>query len=180
MLNRGLSEAIIFTYGTDKQIRTLALVNPYDRPLEKVITPQKIDELKKQASAADQFSRTGSARSTRLDYGPDTYLYAARVFDPQLQQQISGANDVMQDYQALLARSRINQLRFNAALLLGALIIVGLAIFTALKLADRLVRPVGRAGRRRRAGSRPAISRRACRSPTPRTKSRRWRPPSTA
>jgi len=34
-------------------------------------------------------------------------------------------------------------LRFNAALLLGALIIVGLAIFTALKIADRLVRPVG-------------------------------------
>jgi two-component system nitrogen regulation sensor histidine kinase NtrY len=42
-----------------------------------------------------------------------------------------------------LKRSRANQLRFNAALLLGALIIVGLAIFTALKLADRLVRPVG-------------------------------------
>jgi two-component system, NtrC family, nitrogen regulation sensor histidine kinase NtrY len=42
-----------------------------------------------------------------------------------------------------LKRSRINQLRFNAALLLGALIIVGLSILTALKLADRLVRPVG-------------------------------------
>ena len=44
---------------------------------------------------------------------------------------------------SLLERSRTNQLRFNAALLLGALVIVGLAIFTALKLADRLVRPVG-------------------------------------
>ena len=49
----------------------------------------------------------------------------------------------MRDYQALLAKSRVNQLRFNAALLLGALIIVGLAILTALRLADRLVRPVG-------------------------------------
>src|SRR3954447_4689598 len=35
--NRGLSEAIIFTYGPDKQIRTFALVSPYDRPLEKAI-----------------------------------------------------------------------------------------------------------------------------------------------
>ena len=61
----------------------------------------------------------------------------------EFQEQINRANDVMKDYQALLARSRTNQLRFNAALLLGALIIVGLAIFTALKLADRLVRPVG-------------------------------------
>jgi two-component system nitrogen regulation sensor histidine kinase NtrY len=49
----------------------------------------------------------------------------------------------MKDYQALLARSRTNQLRFNAALLFGALVIVGLAIVTALKLADRMVRPVG-------------------------------------
>ena len=49
----------------------------------------------------------------------------------------------MKDYQALLAKSRVNQLRFNAALLLGALIIVGLSILTALRLADRLVRPVG-------------------------------------
>src|SRR3954452_25085082 len=43
--NRSLSEAIIFTYGPDKQIRTLALVNPYDRPLDKAIPPQKLAEL---------------------------------------------------------------------------------------------------------------------------------------
>ncbi|MFL6722279.1 MAG: sensor histidine kinase, partial [Sphingomonas sp.] len=42
-----------------------------------------------------------------------------------------------------LARSRVNQLRFTAALLLGALISVGGSILTALRLADRLVRPVG-------------------------------------
>ncbi len=50
---------------------------------------------------------------------------------------------MLHDYRSLLKRSRTNQLRFNAALLFGALVIVGLAIFTALKLADRLVRPVG-------------------------------------
>jgi two-component system nitrogen regulation sensor histidine kinase NtrY len=65
------------------------------------------------------------------------------VFEPRFQQQIQRANDVMHDYQVLLARSRTNQLRFNAALLFGALVIVGLAILTALKLADRMVRPVG-------------------------------------
>ena len=80
---------------------------------------------------------------TRLQYGPDAYLYAARVFDPQFQQQIRRANGVLRDYHLLQQRSRINQLRFNAALLLGALIIVGLSILTALRLADRLVRPVG-------------------------------------
>jgi two-component system nitrogen regulation sensor histidine kinase NtrY len=142
VLNRGLSEAIIFTYGPDKQIRTLALVNPYDRALDKVITPQKIAELRgKQSVAVNSSDRIGAL--TRLDYGPNTYLYEARVFDPQFREQIQRSSDVLRDYRSLLKRSRVNQLRFNAALLLGALIIVGLAILTALRLADRLVRPVG-------------------------------------
>jgi two-component system nitrogen regulation sensor histidine kinase NtrY len=142
VLNRNLSEAIIFTYGPDKQIRTLALVNPYDRSLEKEITPAGISALAKQTVVPlNSPDRVGAL--TRLDYGPDAYLYAARVFDPQFQQQIRRANDVLHDYHVLQQRSRINQLRFNAALLLGALVIVGLSILTALRLADRLVRPVG-------------------------------------
>jgi two-component system nitrogen regulation sensor histidine kinase NtrY len=139
---RELSEAIIFTYGPDKQIRTLVLVNPYDRPLDRVITPDKIAALQtKETVAVNSSDRIGAL--TRLNYGPTTYLYAARVFDPDFQAQIDRANAVLHDYQALLARSRVNQLRFNAALLLGALLIVALAILAAMRLADRLVRPVG-------------------------------------
>jgi two-component system nitrogen regulation sensor histidine kinase NtrY len=142
LLQRELSEAIIFTYGEDKQIRTLVLVNPYDRPLDKVITPDKVAQLRDHESVAINSSdRIGAL--TRLDYGPDTYLYAARVFDPNFQAQIERASRVVEDYRALLERSRLNQLRFNAALLLGALIIVALAIAAALRLADRLVRPIG-------------------------------------
>ena len=142
VLNRGLSEAIIFTYGPDKQIRTIALVNPYDRQLERAIPPAALAELRtRDVVPLSSSDRVGAV--TKLAYGPDTYLYAARVFDPQLRDQIQRSNDVLKDYKALLARSRVNQLRFNAALLLGALIIVGLAILTALRLADRLVRPVG-------------------------------------
>jgi two-component system nitrogen regulation sensor histidine kinase NtrY len=142
VLNRNLSEAIIFTYGSDKQIRTIALVDPYDRPLGNDIPPAALAELQKsKVVPINSPDRIGAV--TRLDFGPDTYLYAARVFDPQFRQQIDQANGVFKDYRALLAKSRVNQLRFNAALLLGALIIVGLAIFTALKMADRMVRPVG-------------------------------------
>jgi two-component system nitrogen regulation sensor histidine kinase NtrY len=142
VLNRGLSEAIIFTYGADKQIRTLALVNPYDRPLDQVIPPAKIAELRNHdVVPVNTSDRIGAV--ARINFGPNTYLYAARVFDPKFRQQIQRSNDVLRDYRALLKRSRINQLRFNAALLLGALIIVGLAIATALKIADLMVRPVG-------------------------------------
>ena len=140
--NRELSEAIIFTFGPDRQIRTLALVNPYDRPLEQLITPAKIDELAgKDVVEVNSPDRIGAL--TRLDYGPDTYLYAARVFDPEFRAQLERAEDVVTDYRALIVRSRLNQLRFNAALLAGALLIVALAILAALRLADRMVRPVG-------------------------------------
>jgi two-component system, NtrC family, nitrogen regulation sensor histidine kinase NtrY len=142
VLNRNLSEAIIFTYGRDKQIRALALVNPYDRPLEKVIPRAALAKLdRREVVSINSSDRIGAV--TKIDFGPDTYLYAARVFDPQFRDQIQRANDVLRDYQALLAKSRVNQLRFNAALLLGALVIVGLSILSALKMADRLVRPVG-------------------------------------
>ena len=139
---RGLSEAIIFTVGPRGEILTYALVNPYDRPLDKLITKDKIAALKgREVVNVNSRDRVGAL--TRLDYGPNAYIYAARVFDPAFRGQLDRANDVVKDYRGLLARSRINQLRFNAALLLGSLIIVGLAIITALKLADRLVRPVG-------------------------------------
>jgi len=66
---RGLSEAIIFTVGPRGEILTHALVNPYDRPLEKVITTDKIAELKKQDVASiNSGDRVGAL--TRLDYGP--------------------------------------------------------------------------------------------------------------
>ena len=142
VLGRNLSEAIIFTMGPDGVIRSQALVNPYDRPLDKVITRAKIGELaQKESVAINSSDRIGSL--ARLDYAPNTYVYAARVFDPQFKQQIDRSREIQTVYRELLERSRLYQLRFNAALLLGALIIVGLSIFIALRIADRLVRPVG-------------------------------------
>jgi two-component system nitrogen regulation sensor histidine kinase NtrY len=142
VLNRNLSEAIIFTYGPDKQVRSLVLINPYDRALEQSVPVEKIEELKtRKVVSITSPDRIGAV--TRLAGEPNVYLYEARVFDPEFRAQIERANDVLHDYQALLARSRVNQLRFNAALLLGSLIIVALAILAALRLADRLVRPVG-------------------------------------
>ena len=142
VLHRNLSESIIFTVAPDGQIRSQALVNPYDRNLEKLITPDKIAALSKQP-VVDVSSNDRIGALTRLEVGDNSYVYAARVFDPEFRQQMDRSNEVLRDYQTLLVRSRVNQLRFNIALYLGALLIVGLAILAALKLADRLVQPVG-------------------------------------
>src|SRR5579875_3512352 len=102
VLNRGLSEAIIFTYGEDKQIRALLLVDPYDRPLKRDIPPAAIERLSTQKVVPiESANRIGAV--TKLDYGPNSYLYEARVFDPQFRQQIERSNDVLRDYRALLS-----------------------------------------------------------------------------
>ncbi len=142
VLNRYLSEAIILNVSDKGGVQSLALVNPYERDLQSLVTADRIRSLEnRRVVNINSADRIGAL--TKLDYGPNTYLYAARVFDPEFQKQIDRGNRVLRDYQSLLTRSRNNQLRFNGALLIVALVIVGLAISAALKLADRLVRPVG-------------------------------------
>ena len=139
---RSLNEAAMFRLLPDGEVQALALVNPYDDMLNKERISAAIRQLGT-GKLADAQTPDRLAVITPVDYGKSTYLYASRWLDPEVEGQINRANEILSDYQALLARSRSNQLRFNIALYFGALLIVGLAILTALKLADRLVQPVG-------------------------------------
>ena len=143
--NRSLNEAAILRITPTGEVQSLAVVNPYEGMIDPERIRAAVGKLNASAKINSVDAQTPDRLSvlTPLDYGGGAYLYAARWVDPEIASQISRANDVLEDYRALLERSRANQLRFNAALLLGALIIVGLAIATALKVADRLVRPVG-------------------------------------
>ena len=142
---RSLNEAAILKIGSSGEVQTLGLVNGYVGMIDDKRIKGAIASLEKEPTGSSVDAETPNRISvlTRLDPGAHIYLYAARWVDPEIATQIAKANNVVDDYRSLLKRSRANQLRFNAALLLGALIIVGLAIFTALKLADRMVRPVG-------------------------------------
>jgi len=142
--NRSLNEAAVLRITPSGEVQTLAVVNPYDG----MIDPVRIKEAAGKLNAGPDLNSVDAQTPDRLsvltplDYGDGAFLYAARWVDPEIALQINRANEVLEDYRALLARSRANQLGFNAALLLGSLIIVGLAIFAALRLADRMVRPV--------------------------------------
>jgi two-component system nitrogen regulation sensor histidine kinase NtrY len=143
---RALNEAAILRLGPSGEVQTLGVATGnYGLNIDPARMKAAIARLKPLPDDASVDARSPNRISvvTRLLPGTDTYLYVGRVIDPEIAGQINRANDVLRDYHTLLERSRSNQLRFNAALLLGALIIVGLAIFTALNLADRLVRPVG-------------------------------------
>ena len=70
------------------------------------------------------------------------YLYASRRVDPLVVAQATRARSALGDYTSLLNRSRTLQLRFNAALLVVSLLIVGAAIWIAFTVANRLTQPI--------------------------------------
>jgi two-component system nitrogen regulation sensor histidine kinase NtrY len=77
----------------------------------------------------------------RLDPEARIYIYGARDATA-LSGIVRSAEAAAIGYQSALDRSRSYQLQFNSALFIVSLLIVAFAIWIALQLADRLVRPV--------------------------------------
>jgi len=138
---RSLNESAVLNVLPSGEVQTLAAVNIYEGMIDQKRISQAVAHLAT-GQVAEVSTPNRVAVLTRLDFGKTTYLYVAKNLDPGVRTQIEGAGRVLNDYRTLLNRSRVNQLRFNIALYLGSLIIVGLAILAALKLADRLVQPV--------------------------------------
>ena len=142
LYQREMSEGMVFHATPGREIQTLVLLDPRSRDPNKFITPAMIDALRKGKTTVTVPSVNGIGALAKLSVGTDNYLYAAR-FDPVFGEHIQRARAVLSDYRDLAARSRSLQLRFNAALLIISLLIVGAAVWIALGVADRLVQPVG-------------------------------------
>ena len=141
-LQRELSEAVILHETPDRQINSIVLLNPYEHDLDKVVTPQLIDKLNTGQQAVIVEDPQAPGALTRLTSGKDNYLFVRRVFDRNRAMLVKRGLGVVTAYQALVNRSRSLQIRFNAALFGISLLIVGFAVWIALQVADRLVRPV--------------------------------------
>ncbi|MDP1026173.1 ATP-binding protein [Sphingomonas sp. KR1UV-12] len=136
---RNLSEAMIFRPGEDP----LAVLNPYGRPLLSLVSADMIAKLN--AGAKFVLVRRNDRAGVLVPFAdrPGYYLYAARVYDDELLRQIRRGEMMLTDYRGLQERSRVLQLRFNIALYALSLLIIGIAVWIALKVADRLVSPIG-------------------------------------
>src|SRR5262245_44978757 len=139
---RSLNEAAIITIATNGQVTIRRGVNYYDGLIDQSRLAQALAQLKGQTQAAEVLTPGRIAVITPLSNQPGSYLFVSRQVSQDFRQQIESAAGVLTDYRTLLERSRSNQLRFNAALLALALVVAAGAIFAALKIADRLLRPV--------------------------------------
>ena len=77
-----------------------------------------------------------------IDLKAGVFLYAARNTEATSFSQWSRAQSVVASYDMLAKRARALQLRFNLALFFVSLALVGLAVWFALRFADRQVKPL--------------------------------------
>ncbi len=143
VLSRNLSESAIVEVAPNGSPRTIAMVNPDARPVERRVSAEVLAKLQRGSQVAVTNAPDRIEAVTRLYPGRSIYLYASRVADRRALAQSERAKAVLADYNSLVDRSRRLQLQFNAALFVMALLIVGVAVWIALQVADRLVRPVG-------------------------------------
>ena len=142
---RELSEGAILRIMPGQEVQSLALVNPYNRPAEKWVPRDVVADLLKQQRTVFRDSGSRLEAVTPIPGHKDLFLYATRVYgvgDTAALAQTRQLSGVMKDYNNLLDRSRVIQLGFHAALFILALVVVGIAVAIALRVADRLSQPV--------------------------------------
>ncbi|SFR80698.1 sensor histidine kinase [Sphingomonas jatrophae] len=139
---RLLDQAAIISVGGDKVMRLVIGANLDPRPLEARVPVAALPMLQQGSERVTTEAGDRVEAVVLLDRRAQLYLYVARVANPLVLRQAAAAQTALGDYNRLLDRSRALQLRFNLALFLVSLLIVGVAIVVALSVADRLVRPV--------------------------------------
>ena len=142
VLRRKLSESVIVTIGEDGVQQTTAIVSPDDSRRIDWITAPGLKRLR----AGDEIV-IGAAPDrieavTPLFDDGKTFLYASRAITVPSFMLGEKAQLVLDDYRNMVSRSRNLQFQFNALLYVVSVVVIGIAVWIALLVADRLVRPV--------------------------------------
>ena len=141
VIRRKLSDSAIIEIGADGVQRTPAAINPSART-DNWISVDMLNQLEGGKPVAVNLLPEKIEVVTPLIPESGVYLYASRKVTSSSYQLGSRAQAVLKDYSALVDDSRALQLQFNAALYLVSLAIIAIAVWVALIVADRLVRPI--------------------------------------
>ena len=140
--SRELSESAILQRAQDGEMRTLAIVDPEGDTTRARLTEEAIAALGEGESVYVNATAQRSEAVALLDRELGVYLYAARDADFAFVRLYEQAQNVVSSYSGLTQRARVLQLQFNVALFFVSLALVGLAVYAALRFADRQVKPL--------------------------------------
>ncbi|HUD89983.1 sensor histidine kinase [Sphingobium sp.] len=142
VVTRKLNRSAIIEVGKDGIARTAATVDPENRPVSEMLSAAVVKRLAAGEDIVVQ-ARPNQVEAVTLLYpNSKIYLYATRNAGTSSFSNVTQAQKVLADYDIFSAQSRALQLRFNVALFVGSLLLVGIAVYIALAVADWMVRPV--------------------------------------
>jgi two-component system nitrogen regulation sensor histidine kinase NtrY len=143
-VQRKLDEVAILEKGPDGRLRTAAIVDPNKNDSGELVTTAELALIDGGKAIIVNADAKRIEAITPIDRDAGVYLYTARTSDPLAFGQGQRAENIVRAYQVLTQRARVLQLRFNVALFVASLALVGLAVWFGLRFADRQVKPLFR------------------------------------
>ncbi|WAT18330.1 ATP-binding protein [Aurantiacibacter sp. MUD11] len=142
VFNRELSESAILQQAEDGEFRVIVIADPDEDMERQRITADAVEGLQGGEAVFVRATEERTEAVVVLDRPLGLYLYAARDSDAEALSQYQRAQNVVESYEALAQRARVLQLQFNFALFGVSLALVALAVWAALRFADRQVKPL--------------------------------------
>ena len=139
---RKLDESAILLRASDGALRIVAIVDPGEDIERERVSPDIERRLAAGETAVVNATNERIEAVTMLDAEMGLFLYAARNSDAAALTQYRRSEAVVEGYAELTQRAHSLQLQFNLTLFGVSLALVGLAVFVALRFADRQVKPL--------------------------------------
>ena len=140
---RAFNEAVVFRVVDGKQVESMYTWEPPAANVFAARVSGQVLNLLRDEQSYTNFDGNKQWVVTPIDRSKNIFLYVANSVNVGfMNRQNSGADRIVAEFNALQARSRALQLQFNAVLFGVALLIVSIATWIALAVADRLVKPV--------------------------------------
>ncbi|MBH0113380.1 HAMP domain-containing protein [Novosphingobium sp. YJ-S2-02] len=142
VLRRNLSVAAIIQIDDEGDQRTPIIVDPDGKSENNRIGPEVLERLD-QGDPYVAYSRDNRiVAAAPIMRRSGVYLLVARSSDLLSLSQGERAENIVRAYEVLTSRARVLQLRFNIALFVASLVLVGFSVWFALRFADRQVQPL--------------------------------------
>jgi two-component system, NtrC family, nitrogen regulation sensor histidine kinase NtrY len=139
---RKISESAILQRMPDGSLRTAAILNLTEDNSPLDFSAEALPRLEQGEFVVVAGSPERIEALSAIDPDSGIFLYNARTTEESMFNSWSRAQSIVSAYDRLTGSARMLQLRFNIALVAVSLLLVGLAIWFALRFADRQVKPL--------------------------------------
>ncbi|MGB3471957.1 MAG: ATP-binding protein [Erythrobacter sp.] len=140
--SRKINESLILQRLEDGSLRTAAVFNLMEGNEPIPFSEAALPKLDEGEFVVVEGSPERIAALAPIDKESGIYLYNARNTEETLFNSWARAQAISRAYDTLTSEARTLQLRFNVALIAMSLLLVGLAVWFALRFADRQVEPL--------------------------------------